>query len=76
MSISNILQGATIAEDTDSATVFAEILNNDLRAITTLAGRKQFEASDALRISRIWGEYQALERQRAAPTISTAVPRR
>lgn len=66
MSISTILNGATAAQDADSAHVFAEILNNDLRAIQTLAGRNRFESEDALRISRIWAEYQGMDKSKAS----------
>lgn len=62
MSISNILKGATVAEDADTAAVFAEVLNNDFRAIAKLRGGNRFEADDALRISRIWAEYQAMDK--------------
>jgi hypothetical protein len=61
MSISTILNGATVAQDADSAAIFADILNNDLRAIMKLKGGSKFEAEDALRISRIWAEYQGME---------------
>lgn len=60
------LRGATLAQDADNAKVFAELLNNDLLAIKTLAGRHQFETEDALRINRIWSEYQQLEGAKAA----------
>lgn len=60
-SMSTILNGATLAQDADSATVFASILNNDLHAIKALGGRNEFASEDALRISRIWSEYQAMD---------------
>ncbi|MFC3724432.1 hypothetical protein [Neoaquamicrobium sediminum] len=74
MSISSILNNATIAQDADAAKIFAEVLNNDLRAITKLKGGSKFEAEDALRISRIWAEYQSIDINKQSEETTKRTP--
>lgn len=80
MSISDVMRGASSVNDADTAKVFAEVLNNDLLAIKKLGGRDKFETEDALRVSRILGEYQRMDGTKGmtskfavAPTARAAV---
>jgi len=73
MSLGNVMKNATLAQDQDTAKVLAGVLNNDLLAITKLTGRTTFTPEDALRISRIMGEYEALGRSSTVSTFRSTV---
>lgn len=69
------LRAAANVDDTDSATIFANVLNNDLAAVKALGGRNHFDTDDALRIGRIMGEYQRISKATPVPTRSAFTPR-
>jgi hypothetical protein len=59
--ISSVLKNASAAQDTDSAAVFANILNADQHAMKTLKGNTIYDPDDAARVARIMNEYVGLQ---------------
>lgn len=83
--ISEVLRGASEAQDADSAQVFANVLNTDLHAMKTYNGTLTYQAQDTMRLSRVLAEYERMnsasmkggfqQRQPAArPAVSTQTP--
>lgn len=60
MSVTTLLKNATMSQDADEAKVMANVMNNDLLAINKFEGRNSFSPDDAMRVSRILGEYRSM----------------
>lgn len=58
--ISEVLKGASEAQDADTAQVFANVLNTDLHAMKTYNGSLTYQAQDTMRLSRVLAEYERM----------------
>lgn len=60
--ISEVMKNAAASQDSDSAQVFANVLNTDLHAMKTFNGSLTYRAEDTLRLSRVLAEYESMNR--------------